>query len=54
MVAASERKDLYIQKADRGNTEVITNRESYLKGMKSLLSDNSKFIQLNILIKVSG
>ena len=48
MVAVSERKDLYIQKADKGNTEVITNRESYLKGMKSLLSDNSKFIQLNI------
>ena len=48
MVAVSERKDLYIQKADKGNTEVITNRESYLKGMKSLLSDNSKFIQFNI------
>ena len=43
-----QRKDLVIQKADKGNTVVITNRENYLKGMTSLLSDNSKFIQLNI------
>ena len=43
-----QRKDLVIQKADKGNTVVITNRENYLKGMKSLLFDNSKFIPLNI------
>ena len=41
-------KDLIIQKADKGNTVVITNRENYFKDMKSLLSDNSKFIQLDI------
>ena len=41
-------KVLVIQKADKGNTVVITNRENYLKGMKSLLSDNSKFIPRNI------
>ena len=40
-------KDLVIQKADKGNTVVINNRENYLKGIKSLLSDNSKFIPLN-------
>ena len=41
-------KVLVIQKADKGNTVVITNRENYLKSMKSLLFDNSKFIPLNI------
>ena len=42
------RKVLVTQKADKGNTEVITDREKYLKGTKSLLSDNTKFIPLNI------
>ena len=42
------RKDLVIQKADKGNTVVITDRENYLKGIKLLLSDNTKFIPLNI------
>ena len=40
--------DLVIQKADKCNTVVITKHENYLKCMNSLLSDNSKFIQLNI------
>ena len=39
---------MVIQNADKGNTAVITNRENYLEDMKSLLSDNSKFIPLNI------
>ena len=43
-----QRKDLIIQKADKGNTVVIIDRENYLKGMKSLLSDNTNFIPLNI------
>ena len=30
------------------NTVVIADRENYLKGIKSLLSDNTKFIPLNI------
>ena len=42
------RKDLVIQKADKGNTAVISDRKNYLKGIKSLLSDNTKFIPLNI------
>ena len=33
---------------DKGNTLVITDRENYLKGIKSLLSDNTKFIPLII------
>ena len=41
-------KDLVIQKTDKGNNVVITDRENYMKGIKSLLSDNTKFISLNI------
>ena len=41
-------KDLVIQKAEKSNTVVITDRENYLKGIKSLLSDNTKFMPLNI------
>ena len=47
-------KDLVIQKADKGNIVSITDRENYLKGIKSLLSDNTKFIPLNIVPKTSG
>ena len=43
-----EHKDLVIQKADKSNTVVITDRTKYLKGIKSLLLDSSKFIQLPI------
>ena len=42
------RKHLVIQKADKGNTVFITDRENYLKGIKTLLSDNTKFVPLNI------
>ena len=40
-----EHKDLVIQKADKGNTVVITDRTKYLEGIKSVLLDSSKFIQ---------
>ena len=43
-----ERKDPDIQKADIGNTGVITDRTKYLEEIKSLLSDSSKFMQLPI------
>ena len=43
-----KRKDLVIQKADKGNTVVITDRTKYLEGVKSLLSNNSRFMQLPI------
>ena len=43
-----ERKDPDIQKADVGNTGVITDRTKYLEEIKSLLSDSSKFMQLPI------
>ena len=43
-----ERKDLVIHKAEGGNTVVITDRTKYLEGIKSLLSDRSKFMPLPI------
>ena len=42
------RKDLVIQKAGKGNTVVITDRENYFKGITSLLSDKTKLMRLNI------
>ena len=44
----TEHKDLVIQKADKGNRVVINGRPKYLEGIKSLLLDSSKFIQLPI------
>ena len=43
-----KRKDLVIQKAGKGNTVVITDRNKYLKGIKSLFLDSSKFMRLPI------
>ena len=41
-----EHKDLVIQKADKGNAVIISDRTKYLEGIKSLFLDSSKFIQL--------
>ena len=35
--------NLVIQKADKGNTIVILNKDSYLKSVETLLKDSSKF-----------
>ena len=43
-----EQNDFVIQKANKGNTVVNTERTKYLEGIKSLLSDNGKFMQLLI------
>ena len=43
-----EHKDLVIQKADKGNAVVITYRTKYLEGIKSHLSDSSKFMPLPV------
>ena len=37
-----------IQKADKGNTVVINDKEKYIEGVKCDISDASKLIQLNI------
>ena len=44
----NEFKHLVIQKEDKGNTVVITNRTKYLERIISLLSDSMTFIQLSI------
>ena len=36
-------KDIIVQKADKGNTVVILNREDYVCKIKSILNENSKF-----------
>ena len=43
-----ERKDPVIQKADKRNTVVITDRTKYLEQIKSLFFDSRKFMQLPI------
>ena len=44
----NKHKDLIIQKTCKGNTEVITERTKYLEGIKLLLSESNKFLQLPI------
>ena len=43
-----ECKDLVIQKTVKGNVVVITDGAKYLEGIKSLLSDSSKLMELTI------
>ena len=42
-----ERKDLN-KELNKGNTVVITDRTKYLEGIKSLLSESSKFMPLPV------
>ena len=41
-------KDIFIQKADKGNTVVTMDKEKYIQGVKNVISDSSKFILLSI------
>ena len=41
--SSTEQKDIIIQKADKRNTVVILDEESYIEKMKELLSDTSTF-----------
>ena len=41
-------KNIVIQKADKGNTVVIMDKEKYIQGVKNVISDSSKFIPLKI------
>ena len=43
-----KQKHLVIQKADKGNTVVITDKIAYINKMKEIISDNTKFEQINI------
>ncbi|XP_057293867.1 uncharacterized protein LOC130622418 [Hydractinia symbiolongicarpus] len=42
------RDDIVIQKADKGNTVVLLNKDSYIVAVESLLDDDTKFAKLNI------
>ena len=46
--ALMRNKDIIIQKADKGNTVVITDKDKYIEGVKRAISDSNKFAQLNI------
>ena len=39
----SKKKDIIIQKSDKGNSVVIVDKETYIKRMENLLSDERKF-----------
>ena len=42
-------KDIMIQKADKGDNVVITDKVKYMEGgVKRAISDSNKFVQLNI------
>ena len=41
-------KNIVIQKADKGNTIVIMDKEKYIQGVKNVISNSSKFIPLKI------
>ena len=46
--ALMRNKDIIIQKANKGNTVVITDKNKYVEGVKCAISDSNKFVQLNI------
>ena len=45
--ALMRKKNIIIQKADKGNTIVITDKEKYIEGVKRAISDSNKFVQLD-------
>ena len=46
--ALMRNKDIVIQKTDKDNTLVITEKDKYIEGVKRVFSDSIKFVQLNI------
>ena len=46
--ALMRNKDIVIQKTDKDNTLVITEKDKYIEGVKLVFSDSIKFVQLNI------
>ena len=44
----NKNRDLVIQKADKGNTVVILNKNDYISKMNVILSDSSKLQKLSI------
>ena len=46
--ALSSNKDIVLQKAGKGNSVVLINKADYIERMKELLSDVSKFKEINV------
>ena len=46
--ALMRNQNIVIQKADRGNTVVIADKERYIEGIKRAISNSNKFVQLDI------
>ena len=44
----SSNKNIRLQKADKGNSVVLVNKADYIKRMKELLSDVSKFKEITV------
>ena len=44
----SKSKDIVIQKSDKGNYVVIVDKDTYIKRMKNLLSDQRKFEKVTL------
>ena len=44
----SKNKDLLIQKADKGNSVVLVDRDVYIKHMENILKDNTKFEKVDV------
>ena len=42
---------IVIQKAGKGNTVVLTDKEKYIQSIKNVMSDSSKFIPLHIPVE---
>ena len=44
----SKNKDLIIHKSDTGNSVVVLDRKDYIKKMNNTLSDQKKFVMVNL------
>ena len=44
----SKNKDIIIQKSDKGNSVVIVDKDTYVKRMENLLSDQRKFEKVTL------
>ena len=48
LASLSKNKDIVIQKSDKGNSVVIVDKETYIKRMENLLSDQRKFERVTL------
>ena len=48
LTSLSKNKDIVIQKFDKGNYVIIVDKETYIKRMENLLSDQRKFERVSL------